>query len=160
LALRKEPALAAIWALTPAEAEHLRRRYARPEPRLALAGALRDHASAAMDISDGLAKDLARLGAASGCAARVRFAEVPLSPAAAKALAADPSLAQRILAGGDDYEILATVPAARAPAFPAAAATSGIAVAQIGLMEAGAGIVIEDRSGQPLALDRTGWDHF
>jgi thiamine-monophosphate kinase len=160
LALRKEPTLAAIWALTPAEAAHLRGRYARPEPRLALAGALRDHASAAMDISDGLAKDLARLCAASGCAARVRLADVPLSPAAAKALAADPSLAQRILAGGDDYEILATLPAARAPAFPAAAATSGIAVAQIGLMEAGAGIVIEDLSGQPLALDRTGWDHF
>jgi thiamine-monophosphate kinase len=160
LALRKDPALAAAWGLSPAEVEHLRRRYARPEPRLALAGALRDHASAAMDISDGLAKDLARLGAASGCAARVRLADVPLSPAAAKALAADPSLAQRILAGGDDYEILATVPAARAPAFPAAAATSGIAVAQIGLMEAGTGIVIEDRSGQPLALDCTGWDHF
>ena len=92
LALRKDPALAAAWGLSPAEAEHLRRRYARPEPRLALASALRDHASAAMDISDGLAKDLARLCAASGCAARVRFAEIPLSPGCAKALAADPAL--------------------------------------------------------------------
>src|SRR6185436_18937693 len=82
LALRKDPALAAAWGLTPAEAEHLRRRYARPEPRLALAGALRDHASAAMDISDGLAKDLARLCTTSGCAARVRFADLPLSAAA------------------------------------------------------------------------------
>lgn len=160
LALRKDPALAAAWGLAPAEAEHLRRRYARPEPRLALASALRDHASAAMDISDGLVKDLARLCAASGCAARAHVAELPLSCAAAKALAADPALVQHIVAGGDDYEILATVPPARVPGFQAAVADSGIAIARIGVTAAGTGIAIEDRSGQPLALHRTGWDHF
>ena len=160
LALRKDPALAAAWGLSPAEAEHLHRRYARPEPRLALAGALRDHASAAMDISDGLAKDLARLCAASGCAARVRFADLPLSSAAAKALAGDPTLIQRIVAGGDDYEILATVPAEQTPAFQAEAAAAGVPATQVGAMFAGAEVVIEDRNGQPLTLDRTGWDHF
>jgi thiamine-monophosphate kinase len=160
LALRKDPTLAAAWGLSPAEAEHLRRRYARPEPRLALAGALRDHASAAMDISDGLAKDLARLCTASGCAARVRFADLPLSSAAAKALAGDPRLIQRIVAGGDDYEILATVPAEQAPAFHAAAAAAGVPATQVGAMLAGSDIVIEDPSSQPLSLDRTGWDHF
>jgi len=160
LALRKDPTLAAAWGLSPAEAEHLRRRYARPEPRLALAGALRDHASAAMDISDGLAKDLARLCAASGCAARVRFADLPLSSAVAKALAGDPRLIQRIVAGGDDYEILATVPAEQAPAFHAAAAAAGVPATQVGAMLAGSDIVIEDPSSQPLSLDRTGWDHF
>jgi thiamine-monophosphate kinase len=160
LALRKDPALAAAWGLSPAEAEHLRRRYARPEPRLALAGALRDHASAAMDISDGLAKDLARLCAASGCAAHVRFADLPLSSATAKALAGDPTLIQRIVAGGDDYEILATVPAEQAPAFQAAAAAAGVPATRISATLAGADVVIEDRDGQPLTLDRTGWDHF
>jgi thiamine-monophosphate kinase len=160
LALRKDPALAPAWGLSPAEAEHLRRRYARPEPRLALTGALRDHASAAMDISDGLAKDLARLCAASGCAARVRFADLPLSAAAAKALAGDPTLIQRIVAGGDDYEILATVPAGQAPALQAAAAAAGVPATQIGATSAGSNIVIEDGNRQPLILDRTGWDHF
>lgn len=165
LALRKDPALATAWALSPAEAEHLRRRYARPEPRLSLAHALRDHASAAMDISDGLAKDLARMCAASACAAAVRFADLPLSPAAAKALAADPALANRIAAAGDDYEVLTAVPAAHEAAFQAAAAVARIAVARIavariGVMTAGAGVVIEGRDGQPLTLDRTGWDHF
>jgi thiamine-monophosphate kinase len=160
LSLRKDPALAAAWGLSPAEAERLRRRYARPEPRLALAGALRDHASAALDISDGLAKDLARLCTASGCAARVRFADLPLSPAAAKALAADPTLIQRIVAGGDDYEILATVPAAQAPAFQAAAAAAGVPATQVGATLAGTDVVIEDPNRQPLILDRTGWDHF
>jgi thiamine-monophosphate kinase len=160
LALRKDPALAAAWGLAPAEAEHLRRRYTRPEPRLALAGALRDHASAAMDISDGLAKDLARLCAASGCGAAVRFAEIPLSAGCARALAADPALVQHIVAGGDDYEILAAIPTAQSSAFQTAAAAAGSPVAQIGAMSAGAGVVIEGPSGQPLILDRTGWDHF
>ena len=160
LALRRDGALATAWGLTPAEAEHLRRRYTRPEPRLCLATALRDHAAAAMDISDGLAKDLARLCAASGCAARARFADMPLSPAAAKALAADPALAKLIVAAGDDYEVLATVPAAKARQFQASAAEAGVAVTQIGTTEPGAGISIEDRDGRPLSLERTGWDHF
>jgi hypothetical protein len=48
-----------------------------------------------MDLSDGLAKDLGRMCAASGCGAQVRFTDVPLSPAAAKALAADPAGGRR-----------------------------------------------------------------
>jgi thiamine-monophosphate kinase len=160
LALRKDPALAGRWQLTPAEAAYLRDRYLRPQPRLGLAPALREHASAAMDISDGLAKDLARMCKASGCAARVRFVGVPLSPAAAKALAADPALARSIVAAGDDYEVLAAVPAASADAYQAMAAQAGIAVTRIGTTLAGTGIVIEGGDGQPLALDRPGWDHF
>ena len=160
LALRKDPALARRWGLTPGEAEHLHSRYLRPQPRLGLGPALREHASAAMDISDGLAKDLARMCKASGCAARVRFVDVPLSPAAAKALAADPALARSIVAAGDDYEVLAAVPAASADAYQSMAAQAGIAVTRIGTTLAGTGIVIEGGDGQPLALDRPGWDHF
>jgi thiamine-monophosphate kinase len=160
LALRGDVALATAWGLIPTEVEHLRRRYARPEPRLSLAAALREHASAAMDISDGLAKDLARLCAASGCAARVRLADMPLSPAAAKALAADPALARLIVAAGDDYEVLATVPAVKAAQFQASAAEAGVAVTRIGTTASGEGIRIEDRDGRPLDLERTGWDHF
>ena len=121
LALRKDRTLAGRWGLTPDEAGHLLQRYARPQPRLALAPALREQASAAMDLSDGLAKDLGRLCAASGCAARVRLLDMPLSPPAAKALAADPTLWDRIVAGGDDYEVLATVPLAAAEKFRSAA---------------------------------------
>jgi thiamine-monophosphate kinase len=160
LALRKEPALAGRWGLSPDEVEHLRRRYARPQPRLALAAALREHASSAMDLSDGLAKDLGRLCKASGCAARVRLLDLPLSPAAAKALAADPGLAARIVAGGDDYEVLATVPPAGVEGYQSLAAASGIVVTRIGSTLSGAGAVIEGIDGVPLALDRTGWDHF
>ncbi len=160
LALRRNPKLDDVWGLSLAEAEHLRRRYVRPQPRLGLGPALREHASAAMDVSDGLAKDLARMCAASGCGARVRLSDVPLSPAAVKALAADPALGSRIVTGGDDYEVLAAVPAASADGFQAMAAQAGIAVTRIGTTLAGTGVVIEGSDGQPLALDRTGWDHF
>ena len=160
LALRKDPALADRWQLAPAEAAHLRERYARPQPRLGLGPALRAHASAAMDISDGLAKDLARMCKASGCAAHVRLSDVPLSSAAAKAVAADPALGERTVTGGDDYEVLAAVPAAEAGAFQSMAGQAGLTVTRIGTTLAGSGIVIEDRDGRPIALDRPGWDHF
>jgi len=113
-----------------------------------------------MDVSDGLAKDLRRMSKASGCAARVRLADVPLSPAAAKALAADPALGQLTATGGDDYEVLAAVPEANAAAFQSKAAEAAIAATRIGKTLPGSGIVIEGRDGQPLALDRPGWDHF
>jgi thiamine-monophosphate kinase len=113
-----------------------------------------------MDLSDGLAKDLARMCAASGCAARVRVADLPLSPGTARALATDPALVRSIVAAGDDYEVLAAVPAAQAAAFRSDAEAAGVGVTQIGTMASGTGVVIEDRDGRPLALDRTGWDHF
>jgi thiamine-monophosphate kinase len=160
LALRKDPHLARVWGLSPPEAHHLEGRYARPEPRLALAAALRAHASAAMDLSDGLAKDLGRLCAASGCAAHVRLADLPVSSAAAKALAVDPALDRHIVAGGDDYEVLASVPDEKVPGFQAMAAAAGVVMTRIGATSTGAGILIEGRDGRPLSLERPGWDHF
>jgi thiamine-monophosphate kinase len=160
LALRKDPSLAGAWGLSPEEDAHLRRRYLRPEPRLALAPALRAHASAAMDISDGLAKDLGRMCRASGCGARVRLADVPLSAAGAKAVAADPALADRIVGGGDDYEILVAVPVDQADVFADAGAAAEVPVAAIGSMTAGRSLAIEGADGRPMQLEEAGWDHF
>jgi thiamine-monophosphate kinase len=160
LALRKDASLAKAWNLTPEEDAHLRRRYLRPEPRLALTSALRAHASAAMDISDGLAKDLGRMCRASGCGASIRLKDVAVSTAAGKAVAADPRLRMHIVAGGDDYEILAAVPAREAASFEAAARQAAIPVARIGLATTVGDVVIEGPDGRPMPLDRTGWDHF
>jgi thiamine-monophosphate kinase len=160
LALRKEPGLARGWGLTPEEGGHLRQRYLRPEPRLALAPALRAHVSAAMDISDGLAKDLGRMCQASGCGAHVRFTDIPVSAAGARAVAADPKLMDRIVAGGDDYEILAAVAPDREAAFAQSAAAAEVPVAAIGSMTPGRGVLIEGADGRPFELKDTGWDHF
>jgi thiamine-monophosphate kinase len=160
LAVRSNPTLAAAWGLSAAEADYLRSRFARPTPRLALAAALRGHAAAAMDVSDGLAKDAERMCSASACAARIALARLPLSPASTKALGAQPALISRIVGGGDDYEILAAVSPQEAPAFRAAAAAVDVAVAEIGCFATGRGLLIEGADGRPLLLERSGWDHL
>jgi thiamine-monophosphate kinase len=164
LALARDPAQAAAWGLAQAETEALLRRHRRPEPRLALAPVLRQHASAAMDISDGLAKDLGRMLRASGVAGHLSAANVPLSAAARKFVAHAPGhqgrRIARLITAGDDYEVLAAVPAAHAADFCSAAAAAGVPVAQIAAVSAGSGLRIEAPDGRPLALDRPGWDHF
>jgi thiamine-monophosphate kinase len=172
LALARAPALAATWSLSRAEADYLIGRYRRPEPRLALAPLLRRYAAAAMDLSDGLVKDLERMLRGSGVASRLRAGDVPLSEAARKVLAREPDqsnqrLAQ-LLTGGDDYEILAAVLGSRAYCneFRTAAAEAGVPLTEIGVAgplawpEHGQGLLIDGPDGQALPLDCTGWDHF
>jgi len=167
LALLRDPALASAWGLSPAEAEHLVRRYRRPEPRLALAPLLRRHAAAAMDLSDGLIKDLERMLRGSGLSGRLLAAAVPLSDPARKVVAREPERLAHLLTAGDDYEVLAAVPpSACAPLRSAAATTAGVPLTEIGTVEfsgwpeAGSGLHVEGPDGTPLTFARTGWVHF
>jgi thiamine-monophosphate kinase len=160
LLVAKDAARAAAWDLSPTMLEHLASRYRRPQPPLALAGALRAHASAAMDISDGLAKDLGRMCKVSGCGAHVRMADLPLSRSAAKAVAAETRQYRAVVAGGDDYEILASVPPANEVTFRQAADAVGIAVTRIGSMTAATELNIEGLDGRAVDLGEAGWDHF
>jgi thiamine-monophosphate kinase len=160
LKLRRDPGLAAAWGLSEAEAASLVARYLRPQPRLELRDALRRCAAAALDISDGLAKDLDRLCRASHLGAAVEVAQVPLSPAVAKAVGADPGLLTSVLTGGDDYEILAAVPATLAADFCAAAAAGGRDVTRIGALDGGSSVLLSGTGGHAISLPRSGWDHF
>ena len=130
-----EPPWAA--ALSSEERDRLLDRYRHPRPRLALAPMLRRFASAAMDVSDGLAGDLAKMMRASGTSAFVQAKCVPLSPEARAAIAIEPQLFDRVVTGGDDYEILCTVRAGDLEAFLAAAAGAGVAAAAIGTVVEG-----------------------
>jgi thiamine-monophosphate kinase len=125
-----------------------------------LAEALRRHASAAMDVSDGLAGDLGKLCRASGVAAEVEIASVPLSPAAKAALAAEPALIETILGGGDDFEVVATIPPAAFDRFRRAASATGFPVTAIGRIVAGGGARFLGPDGKPLRLKRTSFSHF
>ena len=162
LALAKEPTLARAWGLSQTEAEDLGRRYRRPEPRLALAGALRQCASAAMDVSDGLVKDLGRLLRASGVAGCMQAGNVPFSAPARKIIAREPERLVQLITAGDDYEVLATVPQGRVAAFRAAGVAAGIPVTPIGEVLPGPfALAVTDPDGRPLPLPvQTGWDHF
>ena len=141
--------------------EALQRRYRVPEPRNEIAPALRAHASAAMDVSDGLAGDLGKLCHASGVTADIQVARVPLSLAAKAALSSAPDLLATILSGGDDYEVLAAVPPRNVGAFVAAAAKVRVRVAEIGVVVAGKRPPrIPGQDGRPLTLARLSFSHF
>jgi thiamine-monophosphate kinase len=141
--------------------EMLIARYRVPQPRNALARALRDHASSAMDVSDGLAGDLAKLCAASGVSAVVDTPSIPTSVTAASLLSHGVIGIETLIAGGDDYEILFTVPEAKADAFTEAARQAGIAVTAIGTIMAGEGLPrFLDGAGRELSLTRLSHSHF
>jgi thiamine-monophosphate kinase len=161
LAARLAPEGVRRWKLTSAAAEHLTQRYLLPQPRNALAEAVRLHASAAMDVSDGLAGDLGKLCAASGVSAEIEVARVPLSAAAGAALAGEPELIETILTGGDDYEILCTVPSDRLASFHAAATAAKVPVTDIGCVQAGtAPPRFIGRDGKMLLFKRMSFSHF
>jgi len=160
LRLRKERAIAKRWKLDAAMQRHLLARYLVPEPRNALAEVLRRHASAAMDVSDGLAGDLGKLCRASGVGAIVETANVPLSKGARTALAAEPKAIEAILTGGDDFEVVAAIPPRKLRAFLAAAKRAGVAVSQIGRVTAGQGVRFQDGNGRQLRFRRASFSHF
>lgn len=148
------------WELTEEQRQHLVSRYLLPQPRNALAEAVRTHASAAMDVSDGLVGDLAKLCRASGIAADIDVARVPLSDAAKAVLARESSALEAVLTGGDDYEIICTVATARAESFRAAAKAAQVAVTEIGEITAGEGVRFLAAAGQALTFKRTSFSHF
>jgi len=159
--LRRDPAAAKRWGLDRKMRAHLERRYLVPEPRNALAEALRRSANGGMDISDGLAGDLAKMCRASRVDAAIDIARVPLSRAARAALAAEPALIETILTGGDDYEVLASVPARRLAALRKAGKAAGVAVTEIGRFARGTGRArFLDAQGRAQKFARPSWSHF
>jgi thiamine-monophosphate kinase len=136
-------------------------RYRVPQPRNALARAVRDHAAAAMDVSDGLAGDLAKLCAASAVSAVVDAPAIPLSAAAAALIGRGAVGIEALIAGGDDYEILCAIPENRLDAFSGAAGLAGVAVTSIGTVIAGAATpIFLDGQGREIPLPRLSYSHF
>jgi thiamine-monophosphate kinase len=144
-------------------ASRLERAFERPVARVGEAGLLaRAGATAMMDISDGLAKDLFRLCAASGVGARVELDDVPIATALLEgedALGVDPM--NLALHGGDDYELLATIrPAAVDGVANELRREFGVALAGIGTIFDGAGVVAVKGDGSEAPMPPRGWDHF
>lgn len=132
------------------------RRFRAPTPRLA-AGAIlarRRLASAMIDVSDGLLQDLGHLCAASGVGARLELARIPCSAAVRRT---DLTLA---LHGGEDYELLFSVPPRREAALARAAAGFGCAVSRIGECRPGRGVHVVDARGRERPIAGAGFDHF
>jgi thiamine-monophosphate kinase len=147
-------------ALDPPELLLAARRMHAPTPRVALGRLLADGrlAHAALDISDGLVGDLGHILAASRVGALLDVDALPPGPA----LARQPQALRRrfTAAGGDDYELCFTAPAALRDAVLAAGVEAGTEVTRVGRIEAEPGLRLVDADGAPLALNLRGWDHF
>jgi len=166
LALLKEPGLGSRWGLNAQVSLTAVTKYRKPQPRLALRDALRTYASAAMDLSDGLAKDLGRMCRASGTGAAVQIAAIPQDAVARAAIGHDARHWNDVLAAGDDYEILCAIPLDKASAFEMAANLAGskaaepFAVTRIGALTDKNGVSFLTPAGHTVSLARSGWDHF
>jgi thiamine-monophosphate kinase len=161
LMLRTDPERAKAWGLHHDERSHLLDRYLLPRPRARLAAAVLTHASAAMDISDGLLGDLERLCVASDAGAAIEVDKVPVSSGAARAAARDFDAQSAVLAGGDDYEILATIPVDQAPSFEAQARAARVPVTCIGEIVGGfSGRLRVTQGGRVLNLATRKFQHF
>jgi thiamine-monophosphate kinase len=149
---RNEAALDRATLTAAAERMH------KPTPRVALGAALRGVAHAAIDVSDGLVGDLAHILKRSNAGATLAVDSLPAGPMLAK----QPLDMRRrfTLAGGDDYELCFTAPAARRHAVLAAALACGIAASRVGRIEDAPGLRLVDADGVPLDLHVASFDHF
>ncbi|EME69785.1 thiamine-monophosphate kinase [Paramagnetospirillum caucaseum] len=148
--------------LAAAHLEFLAGRYRLPQPRVGLGPRLVGLAHGAMDVSDGLVQDLGHLCRASGLAARIAAARVPLSPAAAAALGHDQSLLASVLAGGDDYEVLFTAPPGAEESLTRLSAELGVALTAIGSVAPGetGKVAVTGPDGRDVDVGQGGWRHF
>jgi thiamine-monophosphate kinase len=133
------------------------RRYLFAEPRVALGHALRGRASAAMDVSDGLLGDLGKLCSASGAGARLDLERLPISAELARRHSPQ-QCEQFVLRGGDDYELIFTLPPIGSERVETELAQS-FALRRIGVIEAGAGVRCM-RGEIPVTVSGGGYDHF
>jgi len=161
LALRRNPDFVRRWKLDADASESLIVRQLRPRPHVALADVVRQGATAAMDISDGLVKDFTRLCNAAGVQGRIDATRIPLSPAARTVLSHGGATLVELLTGGEDYEVLMTVAADRVAEVRAMASAVGVTLTEIGsILGAGQGAHVFDADNRVIDFAATGWDHF
>jgi thiamine-monophosphate kinase len=134
--------------------QRLRQRFTRPIPRVTLGRALRDIATAAMDISDGLLTDLDKLCAASHCGASIDVDALPTS-SDLRATFDAATCVDYALAGGDDYEIIFTIPPSQLPRL----ATLDVRCTPIGEITNDTHVTCR-RGSTPFNAERRGYDHF
>ncbi len=160
--------LLALRGKLPSLAKHHRQalveRYHLPQPRIELGLHLGGLARAATDISDGLIADLAHICAASGTAAELWAAKIPLSAAGRAVTVTGAEWISTVLTGGDDYELLFTVPPASVEAIASLSHQLKLPLTAIGrLHEGGKGeesVRVVDEKGTEITVPAGGYRHF
>ncbi len=134
-------------------------RYLRPQPRVEAGLALREVATACIDLSDGLLADLGHLCRASGVAAEIELERLPRAPGLV-ALFGESQAVDYVLGGGDDYELCFTVPGDDADRVAAGLIRAGHEISRIGMLTEGEGVRVRDGQGGHVHPRWCGWEHF
>ncbi len=135
-------------------------RYQLPEPRVSIGPQLLGIASSALDVSDGLLADLGHIAKVSDVRIAVDAAKIPVARATQALWGQGRETVLRAATAGDDYEIAFTAPASARKRIDALSRSSGVAIAEIGRVEAGSGAHLLDEKGKPIAGPRAGFTHF
>ncbi len=155
-------ALAAIHGqinLNPDDFAALNTRLHAPIPRVALGLALRNIATSAIDISDGLLADVGHILERSQVGAELDYTQLPVSEIV-NDLAAHPAFDHCVIAGGDDYELCFTAPADKQAAIVAIGESLNVRLTAIGRITAATGLQVIDADAGLLELSSIGYDHF
>lgn len=129
----------------------------KPQPRVALGLALRDVASSAIDISDGLFADLGHILERSHVSAELEFDTIPTDIARD----IDESLFRHcVLSGGDDYELCFTASAEKRSGIEAIGMRLGLPLTRIGKIGTGSGCTVLSAKGAVMTIKESGYDHF
>ena len=141
----------------------LLQRFYRPEPRLLEGLRLRDLASAALDISDGLVADLDHIAESSGLGAEIEFEMLPIAPwllALTKTSPEPACITEWVLSGGDDYELCFTVPKENCHAVDLLIQKGELSACNIGQMTKQLGVRCFDAQGGLMDIEKMGYQHF
>lgn len=157
LTLALQPAFDARASALAASSSFLLSRLNRPEPRVRAGEALRQHAHAAIDLSDGLAGDLQHILEASGVGADLRLPMLPASPALLERFPIPETRFPLQVAGGDDYELCVCLPP---DALDAAQAMLDVPLTPIGRITAEPGLRWLDARGAAVELAASAYRHF
>ncbi len=139
--------------------DYLRRRYTRPEPRVALGQKLRDVAHAAIDISDGFVADLNHIAECSDVSIEIEAAKIPLSDAVRAALNNGVASMDHVLTGGDDYELAVSVPDSAKNNMASLAKSLDLQLTEVGRVCQGFGVRVLDKNGADISPAKKGYVH-
>ena len=135
----------------------LEARYRLPQPRLHLGYCLKEAATAAADISDGLLADLGHITEASACGAVIDLDNIPLSPAVRRLVDKDGDRWEKVLTGGDDYEIVFT--ARNQSCVTDISDKLNLPITPIGRIVTGTAVEILNSRGEAITFEEVGYKH-